>query len=115
MATMLKYIPLALLAIFLGTIAPTVARESRRIPCQFNGGKWMEVRNVDNGPAFTLEWEDGKKMSYVWRGSNADYWNITDIIGGAWHYSDHRTMGGFTLTNLQNGNTIKCLSIVNAL
>ena len=89
---------------------PGLAGERRLQPCQFNGGKWIQVRSVDNGSAFTLEWDDGPRMSYVWRGANADRWNITDSLGGRWQYFDHRTGGGFTLTNLENGNKIKCLA-----
>ena len=97
------------LAAALAAAVPGLAGERRLQPCQFNGGKWIQVRNIDNGPAFTLEWDDGPRMTYVWKGSNADRWNITDTKGGAWIYSDHRNGGGFTLTNLDNGNTIKCL------
>ena len=92
-------------------ISPAVASE-RFQPCQFNSGKWIQIRNLDNGPAFTLEWDDGPKMTYVWRGSNADQWNITDTKGGRWHYHDHRSGGGFELTNLDNKNEIRCLGTV---
>jgi hypothetical protein len=81
-----------------------------KIPCQFNNGKWIQVESVDNAKTFTLTWDDGPKMTYAWVGSNADRWNITDKLGGKWNYNDHRTKGGFTLTHLDNGNKIKCLS-----
>ena len=88
---------------------PAISREGRMQPCQYNDGKWIQVRSTDNGGAFTLEWDDGPRMSYVWRGSNADRWNITDTLGGRWQYFDHRNQGGFTLTNIDNVNKIKCL------
>ena len=49
------------------------------------------------------------RMSYVWRGSNADRWNITDTLGGRWNLYDYRNGRGVKLTNLDNGNTIRCL------
>ena len=99
----------SLLALGLLMPPPVQAGMRRLQPCQYNGGEWIQVRSIDNGPAFTLEWDDGPRMSYAWRGSNADRWNITDTIGGRWNYLDHRNHGGFTLTNLDNGNKIKCL------
>ena len=87
-----------------------MAGERRFRPCQFNRGKWIQVLSIDNGPKFTLAWDDGPRMTYTWIGSNADRWNITDTLGGKWNYYDHRTQGGMTLTNLDNGNTIKCLA-----
>lgn len=90
------------------TAAPDASARSWSQYCQFNGGRSISVRNTDNGGAFTLQWSDGPRMTYVWRGSNADRWNITDTLGGRWNYYDHRTKGGFTLRNLQNGNVIQC-------
>ena len=95
----------------LGVVAlsPAAMAGGRRMqPCQYNSGSWIQVRNIDNGGAFTLEWADGPRMTYVWKGSNADRWNITDTLGGRWNYFDHRNGSGFTLRNLDNGNTIKC-------
>ena len=97
------------IAALLLAAAPVISGERRMQPCQYNCGKWIQVRSIDNGGAFTLQWDDGPRMSYVWRGSNADRWNITDTLGGHWNYSDHRTKGGFTLTNLDNRSKIKCL------
>lgn len=77
--------------------------------CKFNNGSWIDVDSVDRGSTFSLNWNDGKKMTYQWVGSNADRHNITDTLGGKWRYSDHRTKGGMTLTNLSNGNKIVCL------
>ena len=97
------------IAALLLAATPVIGGERRMQPCQYNGGKWIQARSIDNGGAFTLEWDDGPRMSYVWRGSNADRWNITDTLGGRWNYYDHRNQGGFTLTNLDNENKIKCL------
>ena len=91
-------------------IFPATAGERRLQPCQYNNGKWIQVRSIDNERNFTLEWDDGPRMTYTWVGSNLDHWNITDTKGGRWHYDDHRTGGGFTLINIDNGNTIKCLA-----
>ena len=76
--------------------------------CQFNKGRPIAASTVDNGAAFTLRWADGPKQSYVWVGSNADLHNMTDSLGGRWHYSDHRNGRGFTLWNLDNRNLIDC-------
>lgn len=90
---------------------PLAAYEAQRLqPCQYNNGKWIQVRSSGIGKRFTLEWEDGPSMTYTWVGSNLDIWNIVDTKGGRWHYDDNRTMGGFTLVNIDNGNQIKCLS-----
>ena len=86
---------------------PAISRERRMQPCQYNGGKWIQVE-VSSNP-FHLKWDDGPQMTYTWVGSNADRWNITDKLGGRWQYYDHRNQGGFTLTNIDNGNKIKCL------
>ena len=90
-------------------IAPRMKTKTTKIPCQFNDGKWIQVENIDDVKTFTLIWDDGPKMTYRWVGSSADRWNITDTLGGQWNYYDHRTKGGFTLTNLANKNKIKCL------
>ena len=97
---------LALLAAAL----PALAGNENPQLCQFNGGKWIDVTTTDNGPAFTLKWADGPRMSYVWKGSNADRWNITDTLGGRWNFYDYRYGRGIKLTNLDNGNTIRCRS-----
>jgi len=89
---------------------PASATTTRAQPCQYNDGQWLEVVSIDRGSTFTLVWSDGPKQTYRWVGSNADRHNITDSLGGRWRYSDHRTRGGFTLTNLDNGNQIRCLS-----
>ena len=94
---------------FSAFVAQAAAGESEFRPCQYNGGKWIQVRVIDNGGAFTYEWDDGPRMSYVWRGSNADRWNITDTLGGRWNFYDFRNGRGVKLTNLDNGNTIRCL------
>ena len=78
-------------------------------PCSYNGGKYLPVRHIDNGGAFTLIWSDGPKMTYVWRGASMDRWNITDTLGGRWHYGDYKDGGSFALTNLDNGNQIRCI------
>ncbi|KZR72710.1 hypothetical protein PMIT1313_00066 [Prochlorococcus marinus str. MIT 1313] len=102
---------LAAIAVALLSASPTLAGERRLQPCQYNSGKWIQVRSIDNGSTFTLEWDDGPRMSYTWRGSNLDHWNVTDTKGGRWHYTDHRNQGGFTLMNINNGNQIKCLGV----
>ena len=84
------------------------ADERRFQPCQYNGGKWVQVQ-VSSDP-FHLKWDDGPQMTYTWVASVADRWNLTDKLGGRWNYSDHRTFGGFTLTNIDNGNRIKCVT-----
>jgi hypothetical protein len=78
-------------------------------PCSYNGGRFIPVKHIDNEGAFTLAWSDGPKMTYVWRGANMDEWNITDTLGGRWHYGDYKDGGSFALTNLDNGNQIRCL------
>ena len=98
------------LTLFPEEIKTRMKTKSTKIPCQFNDGKWIQVESIDNAKTFTLIWDDGPRMTYRWVGSNADRWNIADKLGGKWNYNDHRTKGGFTLTNLTNGNKIKCLS-----
>ena len=78
-------------------------------PCSYNGGRFIPVKHIDNGGTFTLIWSDGPKMTYVWRGASADKWNITDTLGGHWHYGDYYDGGSFSLTNLDNGNQIRCI------
>ena len=90
-------------------VSPVVAGERRLQPCQYNDGKWIQVRSIDNGDAFTLEWDDGPRMSYVRLTDANGRWNVTDTLGGRWDYTDYGNGGGFTLNNLSNGNTIKCL------
>ena len=89
------------------------ASQAAKLPtqfCQFNGGQWLEAETIDRGSTFTLLWSDGPRQTYRWVGSNADRHNITDSLGGRWQYWDHRTRGGMTLTNLDNGNKIICLA-----
>jgi hypothetical protein len=81
---------------------------SSNLLCQFNKGKLIAASQVDNGGAFVLKWSDGPKQSYVWVGSNSDMHNLTDSLGGRWHYMDHRNGKGFTLLNLENSNLIEC-------
>lgn len=97
---------LAWLALLAGTAAR--AQSQRTQPCSFNGGRWIQVRHVDMGPTFRLEWSDGPRMTYTWVGSTADRHNLTDSLGGAWHYSDQKNGRGFSLSNLSNGNRIVC-------
>ncbi|MDH4405995.1 MAG: hypothetical protein QE276_08310 [Cyanobium sp. D14.bin.5] len=78
------------------------------LSCQFNKGKPIAASLADNGRAFTLKWADGPRQSYVWVGSNADMHNLTDSLGGKWHYSDHRNGRGFSLWNIDNRNRIDC-------
>jgi len=108
-----KYIKIASAAIAsvaVFSIQPSISQTARRQPpCSYNGGKFIPVKHIDNGGAFTLFWSDGPKMTYIWRGSNMDQWNITDTLGGRWHYGDYKDGGSFALTNLDNGNQIRCI------
>jgi hypothetical protein len=47
-------------------------------------------------------------MTYAKVGSSGDSHNVSDALGGSWHYNVHTKSGGFTLTNLKNGNKIVC-------
>lgn len=90
-------------------LGSVVRAQSQRLqPCSFNGGRWIQVRNVDMGRTFRLEWSDGPRMTYTWVGANADRHNLTDSLGGAWNFSDFRNGRGFRLYNLSNGNRIVC-------
>ena len=83
--------------------------QSPRIqPCSFNGGQWIQTRNIDKGRTFSLEWSDGPRMTYAWVGSSGDTRNVVDSLGGAWQFNAHAKDGGFTLYNSQNGNRIVC-------
>ena len=99
-----------ILTLAVGTVALTgkVLAGTGVLLCQFNKGRPIAASSIDNGGAFTLRWSDGPKQSYVWVGSNADQHNITDSLGGRWHYSDHRNGRSFTLWNLDNQNLIEC-------
>ena len=94
-------------------VSPVVAGERLLIPCQYNGGKWIQVDYIDNmgrNDTFTLEWDDGPRMTYRWQNPDAQdgHFNVKDTLGGRWDYTNHGP-GGFTLDNRDNGNTIKCL------
>jgi hypothetical protein len=108
----MKNCPRLLLLIPLAAFTLCFAGEAQARPddlwCQVNEGRPIAASQVDNGGAFTLRWSDGPKQSYVWVGISADLHNITDSLGGKWHYSDHRNGRGFTLWNLDNRNLIKC-------
>ena len=92
------------------SVQPSNAQTAKtQPPCSYNGGRFIPVKHIDNGGAFTLAWSDGPKMTYVWRGANMDKWNVTDTLGGRWHYGDYRDGGSFALTNLDNGNQIRCI------
>jgi len=92
------------------TLKPSIAQTAKTQPqCSYNGGRFIPVKHIDNGGAFTLIWSDGPKMTYVWRGANMDAWNVTDTLGGRWHYGDYKDGGSFALTNLDNGNQIRCI------
>ncbi|WP_114992790.1 hypothetical protein [Synechococcus sp. UW179A] len=94
---------------------------SHVIPCQFNGGTWTEVRYIKQGEfrKFTLIWQDGPRMSYVWDkpGHGTFTFMLTDRLGGRWgwdYVGDRKYLkdnSGFTLTNYENKNVIKCLGI----
>lgn len=89
------------------SLQPSSAQSARtQPPCSYNGGRFIPVKHIDNGGAFTLAWSDGPKMTYVWRAANMDEWNITDTLGGRWHYGEYNDGGSFALTNLDNGNQI---------
>ena len=91
-------------------VSPVIAGERRLLPCQYNGGKWTQVHYIDDtrrNNTFTLEWDDGPRMTYTWQ-SPDPHFNVTDTLGGSWDYTNHGP-GGFTLDNRENGNTIKCL------
>jgi hypothetical protein len=106
--TLLTSTAIAVAAAF--SVQPSNAQTAKnQPPCSYNGGRFIPVKHIDNGGAFTLAWSDGPKMSYIWRGANMDKWNITDTLGGRWHYSDYRDGGSFALTNLDNGNQIRCI------
>ncbi len=99
---------LSLLAVLSSIVArPSLANEYTH-SCSFNGGTWTPVRIINNGPAFTYTWADGPQMTYVFRGSMADRWNITDKLGGRWQLFDYRNSRDTVLTNLDNGNKIRC-------
>jgi len=100
-------LPLAL-AVASITLASRGWANSNGLFCQFNKGRTTAASTVDNGGAFALKWADGPKQSYVWVGSNADMHNLTDSLGGRWHYSDHRNGKGFSIWNLDNRNLIEC-------
>lgn len=100
---------LAASATALLTISPAIANAQRLQPCQFNNGKWIQVRVTEIGNGFKLAWDDGPRMTYTTHGSMADRWNVTDRLGGRWHLSDHRNNAGFTLINIDNQNRIKCV------
>ena len=100
-------------------VSPVVAGERRLQPCQYNGGKWTQVHHIDNrgrDGEFTLEWDDGPRMTYrLTASSQASFRNnpygpftVTDTLGGRWDYNQYGN-GGFDLENRDNGNTIKCL------
>ncbi|KZR85079.1 hypothetical protein MITS9509_00411 [Synechococcus sp. MIT S9509] len=91
-------------------VSLVVAGERRLIPYQYNGGKWIQVDYIDNmgrNDTFTLEWDDGPRMTYRWQSPDGHF-NVTDTLGGRWDYTNHGP-GGFTLNNRDNGNTIKYL------
>ena len=76
-------------------------------PCQYNGGKWTQVHYIDNNDAFTLEWDDGPRMTYFINNSEGPF-IVTDALSGRWDHTEYGN-GGFILENRDNGNTIKCL------
>jgi len=97
-----------LLATAILASAGEVQTRPNDLSCQFNKGKPIAASLADNGRAFTLIWSDGTRQTYVWVGSNADMHNLTDSLGGSWHYSDHRNGRGFSLYNIDNRNLIDC-------
>ena len=103
----LSRLALLLFVAFFAPVGESQARPSGLL-CQFNKRVPIAATLDDSGAAFTLRWADGPSQSYVWVGSNADMHNLTDSLGGRWHYSDHRNGSGFTLWNLDNRNLIEC-------
>ena len=109
-------------ALTLGAVAVEAEVINRRIPCQYNGGKWTEVHYInqdENYGDFTLTWDDGPRMSYVWDkpGHGTYSFMVTDKLGGRWGviYPGYPSRPGdnsaFMLTNHDNNNVIKCLGI----
>ncbi len=84
------------------------AQNPRIQRCSFNWDKWIQARNIEMGSKFILEWSDGPRMTYARVGSSGDTENVSDALGGAWHYNANPKSGGFTLTHINNGNKIIC-------
>ncbi len=108
-------------ALTIGAIAVEAQSNNQRIPCQYNGGKWTEVHYINQGDfrKFTLIWDDGPRMTYVWDkpGHGTFTFMLTDKLGGRWGWnydgdrSNLKNNSGFILTNYDNNNVIKCLGI----
>ncbi len=96
-------------------VSPVIAGERRLLPCQYNGGKWTQVHYIDDtgrNNTFTLEWDDGPRMTYRWQSKDGAL-IVTDTLSGRWDYINFGN--SFTLENRDNGNTIKCLETRGAL
>lgn len=76
--------------------------------CTFNGGARIQVRIVEMGDVFRLEWSDGPRMTYTRLDVGPDKPNIIDNLGGYWYWNSHRNGVGFNLYNPSNQNEITC-------
>ncbi len=112
--TMNRFISISIVGI-LGVCSGKAQAIPERFPCQYNGGKWTEVKHLakhDNSGNFTLKWDDGPKMSYIWDPNYGDGTTdlmLTDKLGGRWQWSANEDSDGWRLTNVQNQNQINCL------
>ena len=63
--------------------------------CTFNGGARIQVRIVEMGDVFRLEWSDGPRMTYTRLDVGPDKPNIIDNLGGYWYWNTNRTSNNY--------------------
>jgi hypothetical protein len=90
-----------------------IAQDIKIYPCSFNGGRWIQTRYVPEARGFKLDWSDGPKMTYTLAKPDDTTQQVTDSLGGKWHYNKSTGNEGFSLSNLTNGNSIICAQAHN--
>ena len=90
-------------------------KETSYFKCSYNGEKKMGVKKIGNAGLFKLVWVDGVSQIYTAVGgggmTTSNYYNIVDKLGGRWNWKRvNKDKGSFSLTNINNNNTINCSS-----
>jgi hypothetical protein len=75
------------------------AQDIKIQPCSFNGGRWIQTRYVPEARGFKLDWSDGPKMTYTLAKPDDTTQQVTDSLGGKWHYNKSTGNEGFSLSN----------------